>query len=174
MIYKELVQIGDPRLTQEMRQVMDFKDKKLQALLEELKENLYQHELVGLAANQIGSNYKVFVTEVRKTLYRNPEKTDPFRVFINPVIVSLSKNVNEVFEGCGSVAYSGLFAPVVRPESVTLQAYDENGKSFEYSADGLLARVIQHEIDHLNNIEFVTRVSNWSKAMSSGEYRKLF
>jgi peptide deformylase len=77
-----------------------------------------------------------------------------------------------IYEGCGSVAYAKLFAPVRRPEKITIEALDENGNIFRLSADGMLARVIQHEFDHLNGIEFTEKITDMRKIMSSEEYRK--
>ena len=77
-----------------------------------------------------------------------------------------------IYEGCGSVAYAKLFAPVRRPEKIIIEATDENGNKFRLKADGMLARVIQHEYDHLNGIEFTEKITDMRKIMSSEEYRK--
>ncbi|MCA9379779.1 peptide deformylase [Candidatus Dojkabacteria bacterium] len=172
MIIKDLKQIGDPHFKQKLNLVKDFSDSELLGLVKDLKDTLYIHELVGLAANQIGGSFRVFVTEVRKTKFRNPLKPDPLRVYINPEIIYYSEEMEESYEGCGSVAYSKLFAPVIRSNKIEICAKNINGKEFTLEAEGLLARVIQHEVDHLNNIEFIEKVSDWSKAMSSEEYRR--
>lgn len=172
MLIENLVQIGDKRLKQNLVPVEDFNDSELIELVRDLKDTLYQHELVGLASNQIGGRYRVFVTEVRRTAFRSPAKLDKFRVYINPELVSATEEKEEVFEGCGSVAYSKLFAPVVRPKGIKIKAQDMNGEEFVLEAEGLLSRVIQHEMDHLDNTEFVEKVVDWSRAMSSEEFRK--
>ena len=128
-------------------------------------------DLVGIAAPQIGENVRIFVTEVRETKYRK-EGADKLRVFINPKIINVSEETNEDYEGCGSVASAQLFAPVRRPEEITVEAIDESGNTFTYTAKGLLARVIQHEIDHLDGILFSEKISNLKKIMSREEYIK--
>ena len=77
-----------------------------------------------------------------------------------------------MYEGCGSVAYSKLFAPVKRPKEVSIEAFDEKGKKFKLKADGFLARVILHEYDHLEGIAFTEKITDVTKMMSSGEYIK--
>lgn len=132
------------------------------------------HGLVGMAAPQIGVSKKIFVTEVRKTKHRSPNILDGLRVFINPKIVSSSKRNKAGYEGCGSVAFAKLFGKVMRPEAVTVQAYNEKGEKFEIKATGLLARIIQHEIDHLNGVVFLDRLTDKKSLMSENEYRKKF
>jgi peptide deformylase len=172
MIIDKLVQIGDEQLKKKLLQVANLKDLELVELVRDLIDTLYKHELVGIASNQIGGRYRVFVTEVRRTKFRNSVKVDKVRVYINPMLVYESNEKEEVFEGCGSVAYSKLFAPVLRSKVIKVKAQDITGEEFTLEADGLLARVIQHEIDHLNNIEFLEKVTDWSRALSSEEYRK--
>jgi peptide deformylase len=65
-----------------------------------------------------------------------------------------------------------IFGPVVRPEEIEIEAVNENGEKFRLRADGILARVIQHEMDHLNGIEFLEKVSDYSKIISKKFYRK--
>lgn len=129
-----------------------------------------ENDLVGMAAPQIGSNVRIFVTEIRKTKVRNPALQDSLRVFINPKIIVSSKREVLGWEGCGSVAFSGLFGKVRRPYSVTVQAQDIEGAVFELKASGLLARIIQHEVDHLNGVLFTDRADP-KTYMSTNEYR---
>ena len=173
MVFDKLIQIGDEQLKKKLIQVENFSDPELLELVRDMKDTLYKHELVGLASNQIGGRYCIFVTEVRKTSFRNPAKLDKFRVYINPELVFASEDTEELFEGCGSVAYSKLFAPVIRPKVIKIKAKDMNGEEFTLEAKGLLSRVIQHEMDHLENIEFIEKVTDWSRAMSSEEYKKI-
>lgn len=76
------------------------------------------------------------------------------------------------YEGCGSVACGGLFGIVRRPEIVCVRAHNEQGETFELETGGLLARVIQHEIDHLDGICFIDKVSDTSTLLGRGEYIK--
>jgi len=77
-----------------------------------------------------------------------------------------------IFEGCGSVLNGQLFGPVKRPQEITIQAYDQKGKKFQLRCDGILARVIQHEYDHLSGVEFLEKVSDYKQMMTVDYYRK--
>ena len=80
--------------------------------------------------------------------------------------------MSEEYEGCGSVASAQFFGPVERPEEITVCAYNREGEEFEYTASGLLARVIQHELDHLDGILFHEKIKDMKKVMSKEEYLK--
>ena len=92
MVIKELTQIGDPVLLKPLKTVTNFNDPQISDLIQNLKDSLYYHELTGIAANQIAGEFRIFVTEVRKTTYRNLSETDKFRVYINPEITELSSD----------------------------------------------------------------------------------
>ncbi len=171
MIIEEIIQIGDPILSRQSKYVASIDSVETKRVITNLVDSVRHHALIGMAASQIGEKLRIFVTEVRKTKYRNL-KTDKLRVYINPEIVWSSKKEVVIFEGCGSVAYAKLFGPVRRPEKIIIEASDENGNKFRLSADGMLARVIQHEYDHLNGIEFTEKITDMRKIMSSEEYRK--
>jgi len=81
-------------------------------------------------------------------------------VFINPRIVTMSQKQAIDYEGCGSVAHGGLFGAVRRPYAVTVSAYGTNGKKFTLRVEGLLARIVQHETDHLNGMVFLDRMKD--------------
>ena len=87
-------------------------------------------------------------------------KEDKLRVYINPKIVNFSKKSTAIYEGCGCVddEIGKSFGAVVRPSEVEIEAIDESGKNFSLRANGILARVIQHEYDHLKGIEFTNYV----------------
>jgi len=78
----------------------------------------------------------------------------------------LQTSIRWVYEGCGSVAHGELFAPVKRPKTITVEAYDKKGQKFRLVCDGLLGRVIQHEYDHLSGIEFTEKILDYRKIMS--------
>ncbi|MDD2785316.1 MAG: peptide deformylase [Patescibacteria group bacterium] len=170
MIIKEIIQIGNPLLKRKTELVTKFDSMETRRVIKSLVDSLRYHDLIGIAASQIGEKSRIFVTEVRKTKYRNL-KNDKLRVYINPDIIWLSKKQIIIYEGCGSVAYAKLFAPVKRPEKIIVEACDENGNKFTLKADGMLSRVIQHEYDHLNGIEFTEKITDIKKIMSSEEYQ---
>jgi peptide deformylase len=172
MIIKEIIQIGNPMLSRKSEVVVDINSKEVKKVIKNLTDSVRYHNLIGMASSQIGEKLKIFVTEVRKTKDRNLN-TDKLRVYINSKIIWSSKKEVIIYEGCGSVAYAKLFAPVKRPEKIIIEALDENGNKFELKADGMLSRVIQHEYDHLDGIEFTEKITDMRKIMSSEEYRKM-
>lgn len=126
--------------------------------------------LIGIAAPQIGENYKIIITEPRQTEIRPADQSDELRVYFNPQITLYSPEQILIWEGCGSVLSSQLFGPVIRPKSIIIQATDQSGKLFQLDCDGILARVIQHEYDHLSGIEFLEKISDYSQLMSRDHY----
>lgn len=172
MAVRETIQIGDSRLKAENKAIDDFQSEEVKTLVEDLKDTMLENELIGIAAPQIGENYKVFVTEPRETEFRPADQADEFRVYLNPVIVKESDEETVIYEGCGSVLNGALFGPVLRPKQITIEAYDLEGKKFQLTCDGILARVIQHEYDHLQGIEFLEKVSDYKMMMAAEHYRE--
>jgi len=166
------VQLGHPALKAQNQTIQDFTDPKLSQLLMDLKDTMYKEGLIGIAAPQIGENYRVFITEPRETQYRPRDQADEFRVYINPKIVWESNEEIIIWEGCGSVTETGIFGPVSRAKVVEVEAHDQFGGKFRFKADGILGRVIQHEMDHLLGTEFIEKVSDYSKLKSLEFYLK--
>jgi len=172
MIIKEIIQIGNPILGRKSEAVKDIQSADTQRVIADLIDSMRFHGIIGMAASQIGAKLRIFVTEVRKTEFRNLA-TDKLRVYINPKIIWRSEKETEIYEGCGSVAYAKLFAPVIRPEEIEIEAHDVEGKRFKLKVGGMLGRVIQHEYDHLDGIEFTEKISDIKRIMSSEEYKKM-
>ena len=172
MAVRETTQIGDPRLKASNKRIKNFNDPVLKQLVEDLVDSMRAGGLIGMAAPQIGENYKVFVTEPRETKTRSADQTDELRVYINPVMVEESAEESIIYEGCGSVIHGKLFGPVKRSREIVIEAFDIDGKKFRFRCDGILARVIQHEYDHLSGIEFTEKVSDYRKLMSVEFYLK--
>lgn len=172
MIKPKTTQIGNPVIRTKSKRVRKVCNPSVQKIVKDLVDSMRFHGLVGMAAPQIGSNLRIFVTEIRKTKTRKPKERDPLRVFINPRITSFSKSKSIGYEGCGSIAFGQLFGPVKRSKSVIIKAQDREGEHFTLRAEGLLARVIQHEMDHLNGIVFLDRVTDIKKLMDREEYLK--
>lgn len=173
MIIKDIIQVGNPILSRRSEIVTNLKSRETKKVIKNLIDSVRYHELIGMAASQIGEKLRIFVTEVRNTKYRNLT-ADKLRVYINPKIIWSSKREVIIYEGCGSVAYAKLFAPVKRPEKIIIKAMDENGDEFELKASGMLSRVIQHEYDHLDGVEFTEKITDMRKIMSLGEYKKYY
>jgi peptide deformylase len=174
MIVKTLTQVGNPIIRRKSTLVKNIQSKKIQRVITDLTASMRHHGLVGIAATQIGINLRMFVTEVRKTKFRNKIKPDPLRIFINPRIVKVSKKTTSGYEGCGSVNSGGIFGTVRRPSELVVRAQDKDGKPFELKAKGLLARIILHELDHINGIVFMDKIDNTKSLMGREEYLKKF
>lgn len=168
------VQIGNPIIRAKAKPVAIKKNfaKATQKIVKDLIDSMASTSLIGMAAPQIGVSQRVFITKLKNTTVRKTKKIDPLRVFINPKIVEISKAQSMLMEGCGSLVNGQLFGPVKRPKSVTVQAYDEKGKKFILKATGLLAKCIQHEIDHLNGIVCLDKFMNTQKVSEKTEYIK--
>src|SRR3989304_7408522 len=169
MIIKTTTQIGNKLIRAKNKKIVDFKSRDTQKIIKNLIDSMRHHQLVGMAAPQIGENVKIFVSEIRTTLSRKNIETDILRIYINPVITWHSKKESKGYEGCGSVASANLFGIVQRPSEVIVEAYNKKGEKFSHKAKGLLARVIQHEYDHINGIEFTDK-SDTKTYMSRNEY----
>ena len=175
MIIKSATQVGNPIIRKKSKKVVDVRSPQNKKIIKDLVESMRHHNLVGMAAPQIGANVRIFVTEIRETKLRKTDKksdVDGLRVFVNPKITFSSDKIVSGWEGCGSVAESSLFAKVSRPESLVVQAFDSNGDKFTLEAKGLLARVIQHEIDHIEGIVFIDKADT-KTCMSRNEYLKM-
>jgi peptide deformylase len=169
MAARKIIQAGDPRLKAKNKKISDLKSPQTQKLIKDLTQMMHKADLIGIAAPQIGENYQIFVTEPRKTKARKSGATDKLRIYINPKFSYKSKVKSNIYEGCGSVSD---FGPVLRPKEVEVEAMDEKGQKFRLRADGLLGRVIQHEMDHLNGVEFIQKVNDYSKIMVKEHYIK--
>lgn len=171
MSIQKTVQIGDKIIRQKAVAIKAVSDPEIQQTIEDLVDSMRQDNLVGMAAPQIGKKWRIFVSEIRQTTYRkNIAKSDSLRIFINPTITWQSKKLVAGYEGCGSVAEARLFGSVKRSQSITCEALDKDGKPFEIKATGFLARIIQHEVDHLNGVVFVDRVSDTKTLMDRQTY----
>ena len=172
MAVRKTIQIGDPRLKAENATVRDFSNPKVKKVIQDLKDTMIKNDLIGIAAPQNGYNYKIFITQPRKTQVRKLPKGDKLRIYINPRIVKSSKVQNIIYEGCGSVLNGKLFGPVKRPKEITIEASNEKGKKFQLCCDGILSRVIQHENDHMVGIEFTEKILDYKKLMAREFYIK--
>lgn len=163
--------LGDPRLKKENKEVSNFADPKVKKVIQDLIDTMHKVDLIGMAAPQIGENWQIFVTEPRKTEARPIDQADKLRIYINPKIIDSSFETSIIYEGCGSVP-GNIFGPVQRPKVVTVESFDENGRKFRFKADGILGRVILHEMDHLLGIEFIEKVLDYKKLLSKKYYYK--
>lgn len=170
MPVRKTIQIGHPALKAENKAITDFQDPMLEELIKDLTDTMRSANLIGIAAPQIAQNFRVFVTEPRETKTRSKDQADELRVYINPEIVYESEEEVIIYEGCGSVMEDRLFGPVRRPQTVTIEAFDQTGRKFRFRADGILGRVIQHKNDHLLGIEFLEKITDYKKMMTLHHY----
>ena len=172
MAIRTVIQADNPILKGTNQPILNFISPKIQQVIQDMTDTMYDAGLIGIAAPQIAENYYIFVTHVRNTSSRNLGKEDILRVYINPLLTYLSEETVTIYEGCGSINESGDFGPVERPKEIAVEAYDAHGTKFSLRCDGLLARVILHECDHLQGIEFIERMKVGSQLISAESYRK--
>lgn len=143
-----------------------FTKKEIQELIDEMHKAMEIANGIGLSANQIGLDMQVFVAEV-------PQKSDSpkFYAIFNPKLTKQSSVKLPMEEGCLSIPK--LYGDVERPEKVTLTGFDKNQKPIKIKAVGLLARIFQHEVDHLNGVLFVDKAKNVHEHASGEKLEKI-
>lgn len=139
--------LGEEVLREKAVPVAEITDE-IRTLISDMFVQMKLSDGIGLAAPQIGKSLRLFVVQA---------DDDVERAFINPQIIETSTELCSYEEGCLSVPK--YYEEVVRPERITVQALNERGRRFTLEADGLLARVIQHEYDHLDGILFIDRIA---------------
>lgn len=153
MAIRKTIQIGEPVLRETTLSVVSYNDAYVTQVITDLVDTMRDVGLVGMAAPQIGESVRIFVVEVRETEYRK-NALEPLLVFINPVITDSSDEIQVGYEGCGSVASGSLFGEVKRAQEITVTYTNQVGDDCTGTFTGLVARIIQHEMDHINGIEF--------------------
>lgn len=132
-------------------------DAELKQMVREMFGLMYEAKGIGLAANQVNLPLRLFVMNLES----DPQKPELEQVFINPVI-SQPKGSAEAEEGCLSLP--GLYGPVIRPKQVRITAYGLDGREIDMIATELLGRCVQHEVDHLDGVMFIDRMSAGARA----------
>jgi peptide deformylase len=144
MAVRSILRFPDPRLRQISQPVTAFDDN-LRGLVADMKDTMYLAEGAGLAAIQVGEPLCLFIIDP-EVAGRTEE--DPPLVLANPELLSISEEEQMGDEGC--LSFPGIFVPVRRGQRARVRAQDLEGKTFEIEGEGLLARALQHEIDHLS------------------------
>ncbi|MFM2429043.1 MAG: hypothetical protein RLZZ511_256 [Cyanobacteriota bacterium] len=145
-------ELGDKMLRQPAKRVTKIDDE-LRETARKMLQTMYSQDGIGLAAPQVGINKQLVVVDCEL----EDAEARPY-ILINPEIKKFGAVLAKDQEGCLSVP--GVFADVTRPDAIEVVYKDEFGRQQKLQADGLLSRVIQHEIDHLNGVMFVDRVDN--------------
>ena len=165
MPVREIVLLGDPILREEAPEVETF-DEELRSLVQDMFITMAAAEGAGLAAPQVGIRKRVLVADVVT------EGEEPVRVaLVNPIIVEVSTEEDRSSEGCLSIP--GVTEVVSRPDAVVVEGFDPAGDPVQIEAEGLLSRVLQHEVDHLEGVLFFDRISTLKRRMLLKKYRKL-
>lgn len=163
-----ILQHPDPRLRIKAKPVENVKDKRIQQIIDDMLETFYDSEnCAGLSATQLDIKNPPSIT----VLDVSPELTKTY-CLINPVITS-TEGMRGGAEGCMSVYPGEIYAEVKRPEKITVEALDREGKKLKLEVDGYLAKCIQHEVDHLNGILFIDYLSPLKRKMIDKKIKKL-
>ncbi len=161
----EIRTFGDPVLKSRATPVKEF-DESLEHLAEEMIRVMREAEGVGLAANQIGRLKRIFVA-----VYREDEEGEVQEfAIVNPVIEERSETTEKDIEGCLSIPETRV--EVERPTAVTVSGQDPSGEPVSIEAEGLLARIFQHEIDHLDGVLILDRTDRESRKNAMREMRE--
>jgi peptide deformylase len=160
-VIREVLRMGDPRLWQKSLPVTRFKTKELDELLQDMRDTMAHLNGAGLAAPQIGVLLRVVIFGV-KANPRYPGVEDvPDTVLINPELKALSDELEEGWEGCLSVP--GMRGWVPRWHKLRYKGRDEQGMPFERNVEGFHARVVQHEVDHLDGVLYPMRIRDFTR-----------
>lgn len=160
MTVLDIVRLGDPRLRVKCAPVRRF-DARLARLAADMVETMRQSQGVGLAAPQVGVAERLIVVELRKEDFEDDPQAGKLYVVVNPEIVRDRGEKIADDEGCLSIP--GYVGEIDRPEQVTIKGFDVNGRPIRIKAYDFLARVFFHEIDHLDGVLFIDRLSDLSK-----------
>ncbi len=154
MAIREIVKIPDPVLRRKAHKITTF-DKNLQTLIDDMIETMRVAPGVGLAAPQVGISERLIVIEYGD----DEDETVPKKLFavVNPEIVQASEEKVEGIEACLSIPQ--IAGEVERHEKITVKGLNRHGKPVKIKAEGWLARIFQHEIDHLEGVLFTDRAS---------------
>ena len=161
MPVREVLRMGHPVLRERAKPVEGFATPELRQLVADMKETMAALDGAGLAAPQIGVSQRVVIFGVEgNPRYPDAEEV-PFTVLVNPRLTLLTKDVEEGWEGCLSVP--GMRGVVPRYTKLRYTGFDENGEPIDRIAEGFHARVVQHEVDHLDGILYPMRMTDMSR-----------
>jgi len=162
MALRKILEFPDPRL-RTIAKPVESVDDSIRVLIDDMFETMYEAQGIGLAATQIDVHLRVVVIDLQD------EQNAPL-VMINPEFELLTREIDEMQEGCLSVP--GIYEVVKRPEHIRLKALDRSGETYEMEAEGLLAVCIQHECDHLNGKLFVDHLSSLKRSRIKSKLTK--
>ena len=170
MALRKVAVMGHPvlRKVAEPIPVKDIKSEKIQTLIQDMVETMFEYDGRGLAAPQVHESIQLVVM-----LWDFDKDVKPFlKVLINPEISPTTKEESGYWEGCLSVP--GLRGFVERPNKISVKCYDQDGKKQEFVADGFAATVIQHECDHLMGKLYIDRIKDLTQFAFIKEYGRFY
>ena len=169
MAILKIAKLGHPVLVKKTNEINNLNDLNLKKIVFDMSETMLDADGIGLAAPQVHLSHRIFI-------YRNPEVEDDDKinisVFINPVIQKLSDETDDDWEGCLSIP--GMLGLVRRFKRIKYSAIDLNGNNIVGEVEGLHARVIQHEFDHLNGVLYTSRLAHKNAFGYSEEIEKFW
>jgi len=170
MAVLKVAQLGHPVLRRRAASVPrdTIRSRDFQRFVDDLIETMREYSGVGLAAPQVHEGLQVLAVEAQKAQGEIPEI--PLTVLVNPVVTPLGEAMGEDWEGCLSIP--GLRGQVPRHREVRVQALDRRGEVLDFTATDFLARVIQHEFDHLQGIVFLDRMKSFETLAFLDEYTR--
>lgn len=168
MVYP-IVMYGDPVLRKRARD-MEQDSPKSKELAEDMFETMYAAQGIGLAAPQIGKPVRMFVVD-GSVLEDEPGMKDFKKVFINAEIIEEDEEHDELEEGCLSIPH--IREKVTRPYSIRIKYFDENWKAFDEEYQGMKARIIQHEYDHIEGVLFIDYLTPLKKRLLKGKLNNI-
>jgi len=161
MAIREILKMGDPRLLQQAEPVTEFGTPELQALIADMFDTMHAADGAGLAAPQIGVNLQLVIFGFRQSPRYPDAPPVPETVLLNPVLLPLSDEMENGWEGCLSVP--GLRGVVPRFTTLRYSGVDQFGNEIVRDVDGFHARVVQHECDHLMGVLYPMRIEDFSQ-----------
>lgn len=169
MIYP-IVVYGSPLLRKVSTEIAsDYPD--LEKLIADMFETMYESDGVGLAAPQIGKSLRMFIIDATPMAEDDPSLDGFKKVFINPEIISRDGEKWTFTEGCLSLPH--IREDVSRTENVTINYLDENFKEYTETYDGIKARIVQHEYDHLDGVLFIDKIAPLKKKLIKGKLKDI-
>jgi len=163
MAKKKICILGDQVLREKATPITEI-DGALQQLIDDMTETMYAAKGLGLAANQVGETKRLFILDLSQR-----EGKPELMVFINPEIIEAE---GELYEEEGCLSIPGYAAKVRRRAKVLVRALDREGREFERELEGLGARAIQHELDHLNGVLYIDYLSTLKKTLFKKWWKK--
>ncbi len=155
--------LGSPVLREKAAEVSTI-DEELRELIADMFETMYAAEGIGLAGPQVGVSKRVIVVDLQ-------DEEHPRFALVNPRVVEKAKETEKAEEGCLSIP--GVSSQIDRAVAVTVEGMDENGHPVRIEAQGLLARCLQHEVDHLDGVLFIDHLSPLKRSMLLKKYQQL-